>query len=55
MSQIAQKWGFTHMGHFSGYYAKLFGETPSQTLHRDYHEDMAIIENACVSRGEEIT
>ncbi len=54
VTRIAQKWGFTHMGHFSGQYAKLFGETPSQTLHRDYDKDIAIIENACVSRQEEI-
>ncbi len=30
---IANKWGFTHMGHFSHYYTELFGENPSVTLH----------------------
>jgi AraC family ethanolamine operon transcriptional activator len=32
---IANKWGFTHMGHFSRYFTDLFGENPSVTLHRD--------------------
>ena len=31
---VANKWGFTHMGHFSGYYTQLFGENPSVTLQR---------------------
>jgi len=31
---VANKWGFTHMGHFSGYYTRLFGENPSVTLQR---------------------
>jgi AraC family ethanolamine operon transcriptional activator len=54
VSRVAQKWGFTHMGHFSDYYAELFGEVPSLTLRRDYHGDVAIIERSCVSRQEEI-
>jgi AraC-like DNA-binding protein len=32
--KIANRWGFTHMGHFSGYYTRLFGENPSVTLMR---------------------
>jgi AraC-like DNA-binding protein len=35
---IANKWGFTHMGHFSGYYTRLFGENPSVTLQRGFAE-----------------
>lgn len=31
---IAQKWGFAHVGRFSGQYRKRFGELPSQTLRR---------------------
>ncbi|PDS75623.1 AraC family transcriptional regulator [Rhizobium sp. L43] len=31
---IAQKWGFAHLGRFSGQYRKRFGELPSQTLSR---------------------
>ncbi|UWU25862.1 AraC family transcriptional regulator (plasmid) [Rhizobium sp. CB3060] len=31
---IAQKWGFTHVGRFSGQYRRRFGELPSQTLSR---------------------
>ncbi|NOR80471.1 MAG: helix-turn-helix domain-containing protein, partial [Methyloprofundus sp.] len=31
VSQIAYKWGFTHMGRFSGYYTELFEQNPSQT------------------------
>lgn len=33
--KIANRWGFTHMGHFSSYYTKLFGENPSVTLKRE--------------------
>jgi len=32
VNEIAQKYDFLHMGHFSSTYQKLFGETPSQTL-----------------------
>jgi AraC family ethanolamine operon transcriptional activator len=32
--RIANRWGFTHMGHFSRYYTDLFGENPSVTLNR---------------------
>jgi len=31
--EIAQKFNFFHMGHFSTAYKKLFAQTPSQTLH----------------------
>ena len=34
VSRIALKYDFLHMGHFSAGYKQLFGETPSQTLHR---------------------
>ena len=33
---IANRWGFTHMGHFSRYYTELFGENPSVTLQRKF-------------------
>ena len=32
VGQIAQKYNFSHMGHFSTEYKKLFGQTPSETL-----------------------
>lgn len=32
IGEIARKYGFSHMGHFSNEYKKIFGETPSQTL-----------------------
>jgi transcriptional regulator GlxA family with amidase domain len=35
---VANKWGFTHMGHFSGYYTRLFGENPSVTLQRGFEK-----------------
>jgi len=39
---IANQWGFTHMGHFSRYYTELFGENPSVTLQRKCsQEEMA--------------
>jgi len=50
--KIAHKWGFTHMGHFSSYYKKLFGETPSQTLQSGLKEEK-ILTNSCVLREEE--
>jgi AraC-like DNA-binding protein len=32
ITEVAFKWGFTHMGRFSVEYRKRFGESPSQTL-----------------------
>nr|WP_240929502.1 AraC family transcriptional regulator [Streptomyces coryli] len=32
VSEIAQHWGFTHMGRFAAVYKDRFGESPSQTL-----------------------
>lgn len=34
VKQLAYANGFTHLGQFSRYYRQLFGELPSQTLHR---------------------
>jgi len=34
VTDIANRWGFVHSGHFSKNYFNLFGETPSQTLKR---------------------
>ena len=34
VSAIAKKYHFHQMGHFAAGYKQLFGETPSQTLHR---------------------
>jgi len=53
VSQIANRWGFSHMGRFSGYYQELFGESPSETLSkkRPYNS----IKSNCVTRREEIT
>lgn len=32
IKEVALKWGFWHMGHFSKHYRSLFGECPTQTL-----------------------
>jgi transcriptional regulator GlxA family with amidase domain len=32
VSQIADSWGFTHLGRFATYYREVFGESPSETL-----------------------
>jgi AraC family transcriptional regulator, ethanolamine operon transcriptional activator len=32
VAAIAREFGFTHLGKFAGYYRRLFGELPSQTL-----------------------
>jgi AraC family ethanolamine operon transcriptional activator len=32
--RVAMDWGFWHMGHFSKDYRTMFGELPSQTLHK---------------------
>jgi AraC-like DNA-binding protein len=34
ISDIAKRWGFSHMGRFSAMYVKAFGEIPRQTLNR---------------------
>jgi AraC-like DNA-binding protein len=34
VAQIAARWGFTHMGRFSGEYLRRFGEYPRHTLRR---------------------
>jgi transcriptional regulator GlxA family with amidase domain len=34
VTDVALDWGFVHFGWFSQHYRRLFGETPSQTLHR---------------------
>ena len=34
VTAVALKWGFTHLGRFSGFYQRQFGETPSATLRR---------------------
>ena len=50
---IAHKWGFMHMGRFSGYYTKLFRKNPSQTLRTPCCEKKNIAE-LCVTRQEEM-
>lgn len=34
VTEVAYRWGFTHLGRFSGAYHKRFGELPSETLRR---------------------
>jgi AraC-like DNA-binding protein len=34
VSDVANRWGFWHMGQFAADYRKMFGELPSQTLKR---------------------
>jgi len=34
ISDIAKRWGFSHMGRFSAMYVNAFGEIPRQTLNR---------------------
>jgi AraC family ethanolamine operon transcriptional activator len=34
VSDIANKWGFWHMGQFAGDYRRMFGELPSETLNK---------------------
>ena len=53
VSQIAQKWGFMHMGRFSKYYTELFGENPSQTLKTSVINENTMADE-CVERQEEI-
>jgi len=32
VTDVALKWGFNHLGRFSGFYTRQFGEAPSETL-----------------------
>lgn len=34
VTEVAQRWGFNHLGNFSTLYRRRFGEAPSQTLRR---------------------
>jgi len=54
VSQIAQKWGFTHMGRFSIYYKALFGENPSMTLKDTTLSKQEGLVSNCVLRQEEM-
>jgi AraC-like DNA-binding protein len=53
IEQVAQKWGFSHMGRFSKYYTELFGENPSVTLKKEspFIDGM---KEQCVERKEEM-
>ncbi len=51
--KIAYRWGFTHMGRFSGYYTELFGQNPSLTLKTSCFREENIKES-CIIRQEEI-
>lgn len=39
VSEIASRWGFNHLGRFSGDYGRQFGETPSETFARAANRD----------------
>ncbi|MET9323515.1 AraC family transcriptional regulator [Streptomyces sp. NPDC003038] len=32
VTDVALRWGFTHLGRFTGHYSEAYGETPSQTM-----------------------
>lgn len=34
VTELAMRWGFTHLGHFTADYKRRFGEAPSETLRR---------------------
>jgi AraC-like DNA-binding protein len=34
VTDVAERWGFGHLGNFALHYRKRFGESPSQTLRR---------------------
>ena len=34
VSELANNWGYWHMGNFAAYYRKMFGELPSETLNK---------------------
>ncbi|MCU0257226.1 MAG: helix-turn-helix transcriptional regulator [Vicinamibacterales bacterium] len=42
VTQVALSWGFEHLGRFSRYYARQFGELPSDTLQRARARSSAI-------------
>ena len=52
VSRVASKWGFMHMGHFSHYYAELFGKSPSDTLRTPYFQEEYIKEGCAIRREE---
>ena len=34
VAAVAHRWGFAHLGRFTAYYRRRYGESPSQTLRR---------------------
>ncbi|MGW7435046.1 AraC family transcriptional regulator [Streptomyces sp. NPDC054849] len=34
VTDVALRWGFTHLGRFTGYYREAYGETPSRTVRK---------------------
>ena len=36
ITKIAMQWGFFHLGRFSNYYFKRFGELPSDTINQHF-------------------
>ena len=53
VQQVAQKWGFAHMGRFSKYYTELFGNNPSITL-KTINPTIDGMSVHCVERKEEL-
>jgi len=42
IAEVAAQWGFWHLSQFAQDYKQLFGELPSQTLHKFNHKDFSI-------------
>ena len=42
VTEVATRWGFLHLGRFAGYYLKLFGESPRDTLYHRIHRERFI-------------
>src|SRR5204863_2406152 len=51
VTDVATEFGFLELGRFAHYYLALFGEYPSQTLHRSNPPSMELVDNVIADRS----
>jgi AraC family ethanolamine operon transcriptional activator len=54
ITDVAVRWGFTHLGRFSMEYRRLFGERPIDTLRRREHKSVALVRDSIPAPHESV-